>query len=127
MATANDIIRRAMRVARVLAVGQNPSAADTQDCLTIFNQMLYAWAHHGINLNLPTLTSSDTVDVPDDVLMGLSYNLAMLIAPEYERPIDPVVAAIAMNEFNRLQRTYAYIPVVDLGLPRESSVAVDYA
>lgn len=127
MATANDVIRRAMRISRVLAVGQNPSAIELSDCLTILNQMLYSWGAKGVNFNLATLADSDTLAVPDDALMAIEYGLAMLIAPEFERPIDPMVAGVADEEFRRLQRDMGYVPVVDLNLPRPSSAWVDYA
>jgi hypothetical protein len=127
MATANEIIRRALRVAKVLGAGQTPSGEDIADCLTILNQMLYSWGRQGVNFNLATLVDSDTLNVPDDALMGITYSLAATLSPEYGVNVDPYVAAVADSEFRRLQRDMAYIPVVDLALPRESSVSVDYA
>lgn len=127
MATANDVIRRAMRISRVLAVGQNPSAIELSDCLIILNQMLFSWGRQGVNFNLAELAQGDTLNVPDDALMGIEYGLAMLISPEFERPIDPQVSAIADGEFRRLMRDMAYQPVVDLNLPRASMATVDYA
>jgi hypothetical protein len=43
MTTANDIIRTAMKLAGVLAVGQTPIAEDMNDCLNLLNSMLASW------------------------------------------------------------------------------------
>lgn len=42
-ATANDIIRLALKMAGVLVAGQTPSAEDVNDSLTILNSMLGGW------------------------------------------------------------------------------------
>jgi len=43
MATANEQINRALRLLGVLAEGETPSAATSQDALTAMNQMIDSW------------------------------------------------------------------------------------
>jgi hypothetical protein len=44
MATALDIIKRAMRLDRVYGIGETPSADEAQACLDALNSMLDLWA-----------------------------------------------------------------------------------
>ena len=41
--SANDQINRALRLLGVLAEGETPSAAVSQDCLMALNQMIESW------------------------------------------------------------------------------------
>jgi len=45
MATASDLINRALRLIGVVASGETPSAADTNDALTTLNTMLDSWTN----------------------------------------------------------------------------------
>ena len=40
---------------------------------------------------------TDTIDLPQGYEAGLRWNLASVLAPEYGRPIDPIVLAKAQN------------------------------
>ena len=55
MATAGDQINRALRLLGVLAEGETPSAAVSQDALTALNQMIESW-------NLERLSVFNTID-----------------------------------------------------------------
>ena len=44
MATAQNIINRAFRLARIIAAGENPSAGDAADALEALNAMLADWS-----------------------------------------------------------------------------------
>lgn len=48
---------------------------------------------------LTSLTLNDTLQLPDGYEMALRYNLAMYLAPEYEREVTPSVRDTAMTSF----------------------------
>jgi hypothetical protein len=45
----------------------------------------------------PFATIADTITLPDGYEAGLRWNLALNLAPEYGRPIDPGLPALAQN------------------------------
>jgi hypothetical protein len=49
-------------------------------------------------------TVNSTVDLPPGYQMAIKYNLALILAPEYGRPVDPAVAAIANSTLASIQR-----------------------
>ncbi len=64
MATALDLIKRAMRLTRALGVGETPTAAEVTDCLAALNAMLDGWRLerlliYGITEDTKTLTAGD--------------------------------------------------------------------
>lgn len=48
MATAQEIVTRAMRAIQALGSGETPSAAEATDGLTAFNAMLDSWSNNGL-------------------------------------------------------------------------------
>lgn len=123
MATANDVTRRAMKIARVLATGQNPSAEEYVDNLSILNSMLSAWAKTGINLNCPALSNVTVLPVDDADIEPICYNLAMRLYPEYGKPIDPAVAQMASEGLMWLRNRYFVIARASLNLPEPDAIA----
>ena len=45
MATANDIIKRALRQCHVIAAGETPSYVEAQDALDVLNDLLESWSN----------------------------------------------------------------------------------
>ena len=76
MATASQVINRALKRLRVIPSGGSPTSAETTDCLEVLNDMLAAWGINGIDLAHITLASGDTLDVPDDHIEPITLNLA---------------------------------------------------
>ena len=74
MATAGDQINRALRLLGVLAEGETPSAAVSQDALTAMNQMIDSWNTERLSVfstqdqvfNWPTSTISRTLGPSGD-------------------------------------------------------------
>lgn len=89
MATALDIVTRALRSLRVIQSGETPDSDDAADALTALNDMLFAWRIDGIDFNHVSLASSDTLDVPDDHLLTIRLSLAERLAGEYGSSLSP--------------------------------------
>lgn len=95
MATALDLITRALRKLGVYAAGEDPDAEDAEDCLAALNDMLAGWSINGIDLAHTTLVLTDVLDVPDDHLEAITLSLAERIASQFAAQVSPVDAAIA--------------------------------
>lgn len=95
MATALDIITRALRKIRVLASGESPTSEEADDCLNALNDMLVGWAINGIDLAHTDLALTDTLDVPDDHLEAIRMSLAERVAGDFGAQLSPTDMQIA--------------------------------
>ena len=78
MATAANIIERALQDAKIFAIGESASGtADETYALRILNDMLAEWEIDGVDLAHISLATSDTLDVPDNHLGAITANLAV--------------------------------------------------
>ena len=116
MATALDVIRRAMRLIGALAEGEVPTAEQAADGLVSLQAMLGEWETRGVRLgSVVDATYSTATDIPVAVthLNALALNLAVLIAPEYGAA-DRLQAVIPQAEraFDALQAQYLVVPIV---------------
>ncbi len=107
MATAQDLINRAFRIATVIHSGEAPGAAEIQDALTMLNQMLHGWKLDGIDLNHITLALTDTFPHPEDHEEAVVYNLVPRLCTEYGVTLKTEVATLATRLFVNLQNFYA--------------------
>lgn len=108
--TALELIKRSLRILGVIQTGEELSADESADGLQVLNQMLHAWELDGIKLAHVDLDTSDTVAVTDDHLQPIAYNLALLLAPEYDVTPSNVVVAFADNGYTNLQNYYLEPP-----------------
>ena len=105
--TANDIIRRALRLASVIASGETPDAADTADALDTLNALLAEWRGSGIHVPDYSVGSGGetvTLDLADRD--AVAYQLALRISPEYGQEVSPEFRAVMDEAFNRLRLRY---------------------
>lgn len=104
---AKDVIRRALRIAGVIASGEVPQAEDTVDALETLNALLAEWHVAGIGIPDYSVASEFTTmstDMADREAMA--YALAFRMAPEYGfEPTQSQVAAGA-EAFARLRLRY---------------------
>jgi hypothetical protein len=117
MATAHDVITRALRFAGVLASGETAASDDAADALTALNQMLAGWEMEGIRMGLPALALTDTLAIPDAHIEGVVMGLAMVLCQEYGRQPGPVLLTRATRTRQALQAAYFQMPASrgDLG------------
>ena len=107
MTTANELIIRAAKTAKILAAGETMEDADAQDILDSLNDLLHSWELDGIDLGHTDLTLTDTVQLPDSHIRAIRYNLAADISGEYGVQLGPIEAERASNGFRMLQAHYA--------------------
>lgn len=80
MATAQELIDRALVKGHVVARGVTPDSTLRADGLATLNDMLEAWRDEGLDLNLGTLTLSTEVAADAGAIRALMYNLAVELA-----------------------------------------------
>lgn len=97
MATAQHFIDRAMSRVGVKTAEIPLQAADAQTGLDLLNDMLSAWEAVSPMGFLPSNNINDEVRVPRYANAAVIDNLALMIAPEYERIVSPSLAASAMS------------------------------
>lgn len=87
--TASTVIRDALQEILVQASEQPLEANETQDAIRLLNRMMAAWASEGIDLSYTPINSlADTITVVDGALDGIVLNLAIKLAPQYDRPVS---------------------------------------
>lgn len=107
MATASDIIGRALRLLDVIASGEAVDAAIAADSLSVLNAMLAEWHEAGIGLPDYSLSGlSDTLATDAADSEAIAYQLAIRVAPEYGLSVRPELAAMARQTMFRLRSRY---------------------
>lgn len=119
MATANDLISRAMRLIGVVDANLALEANQAQDALAALNAMLAEW--HEADIGLPdysfdSLTDTLATDAADSE--AIAYQLGLRIAPEYGIEPSPRMERSAEEAMNRLRLRYFQPGQVDAALPR---------
>jgi hypothetical protein len=104
MATAIDIITRALRLINAIEAGETASAEDAVDGLAALNEMVHDWENAGIHIGWSTVAQDDELLVHDKYLKGIRYNLAVHLAAEWDGIDAPAsVVAIAVAAFKTFQ------------------------
>lgn len=107
MATASDIISRALRIAGVIDASEAMSADDAQDALETLNAMLAEWHEAGIGLPDYSFTSlTDTLATDAADREAIAYQLALRLATEYGKELLPTAQAMAEQTMGRLRLRY---------------------
>lgn len=110
MATASQIIRRALRILTVIDSHEALDANDAQDALETLNAMLAEWHEAGIGLpdySLASITDTLASDAADRE--AIAYELALRLAPEYGRSVAPEIAAVGRSAMFRLRSRYLQV------------------
>lgn len=118
MATAQDIINRALRLCRVLDAGEAAEAEDSTDALDTLNAMIAEWHFAEIGLpdySLASLTTELASDAADRE--AIAYQLAIRMAPEYVVELSPAAVALASETMQRLRLRYFQPGVAASDLP----------
>lgn len=116
MATANDIIVRALTRIGIRASETSLQADEIQDGIDLLNDMLIGWEEAGYNLGFsPVAGASDEVRIPRGAKGAVIDHLALRMAPEYSRPVSQALAGSAVLSFNNM--IAATINLSDVDMP----------
>ncbi len=104
MATVNDLITDALENLLVQADEAEIEASEAKTAVRVLNQMMAAYAAEGINLGYTTVNSlDDPLTVPDGALLGMGYNLSLLLAPKYVKgAVARTLVMAARNGYHTL-------------------------
>lgn len=92
METADSVIKSALEEIIVQASEAPIQPPQAQAAIKYMNRMMSAFAVSGINLGYTTVTSlGDDITIPDGAVEGLVLNLAIRLAPQYDRPVGPAL------------------------------------
>lgn len=104
--TPNKAIERALRLCGVLQDGEVPNGDQFSDGLDSLNSMLHSWELESIPLNNYDAASGDDLPYPPSHDKAIVDNLAVVIAPEYEVDLKPMVFAMADAGKRQLRNAY---------------------
>lgn len=110
MATANEIVSRALRLLGVIASGETIEASTGADALSVLNALLAEMHEAGIGLPDYSFTGlADTLASDAADQEALAYQLAIRIAPEYG--LNPTPAQMAMANESKFRLRSRYLAV----------------
>lgn len=95
MATALDVIMRALNRAHVIADGEPAAAEQVAAGLKSLNEMLEAWLDEGIPTGLRGLELDTALAIDDGALRAITDNLAVELGDNAGLPVSPVLATRA--------------------------------
>lgn len=107
MATANDVIRRALRLAGVIASGETPDADLSADTLAVYNALLAEWHHADLGIpdySVPSIAASVTTDAADNE--AIAHQIALRVLAEYGLSASPEFMKSAEESFGRMRLRY---------------------
>jgi len=103
MAEALHIIERAFLKIGVKAAETPLTASEIEDGLDTLNDLLSEWNNDGtLKGAVPLANVNDDLDLPRFALGALKANLAMRIAPEYDRVVLPGLLMEATDTLSNL-------------------------
>ncbi len=126
MTTGTVIIKSALQKIGASSALSEPSPESIQTAFGILNSMISLWTSQGI------MTGATLLEVPGDELNekqdcqnAIIYNLAVMVAPDFDNGkviVSPILAAMAIGELNRIKAIYQSLDipkkVVSSTLPR---------
>lgn len=106
MTTVSDLIKGALKEIGVLASGEDPDASDSDDALTILNEMIAGWEMEGIAIGAQTWTLATAIPLPANHTGAIRYNLAVRLAPSYGSQVSNLTVQMADDGYRNLQTAY---------------------
>lgn len=91
MATAHDIVKRALQLSGVVAIGQQPDAEEAATALDALNMMIHGWAINGADTEHTDLALTDDFPLAASFQEGTVYLLSARLNVTYQLPtqFDP--------------------------------------
>ena len=100
-----QIINRSLRLLNVLDAAEAAEGEDAATAIEGLNALCTRWEANGLTLGWQNVSNpDDDLPAPDEAELALSYNLALLLAPEYETNAKPAVVDGAARFLADLRR-----------------------
>jgi len=110
MATVLDIVNGSAEKLGVKSAESALEAGDFQVILNELNDMLSIWADRGLTPAFKVVTdSTDVVDIELSAVSAVKNNLAIQIAPTFQRVVQPSLALIASTTLQQLETSTDFI------------------
>jgi hypothetical protein len=110
MTTVLQIVNGAAEKLGVKTAESALEPGDFQVILDEMNDMLAQWADTGLTPAFKRVSNStDTVDVDDNAISAIKNNLAINIAPSFQRNIQQSLAMIAAKSLQALEASVVFI------------------
>jgi hypothetical protein len=101
--TNSDYITSALQLLGVLSESETPSAEQGSQGLTVLNDMMAEWEAAGISIGWKVSSSTtDTIDFHPAFRTAVRTNLAMHLAPYYERQPSAMLVALSQDSYGVL-------------------------
>ena len=115
MTTVLQIVNGSAEKLGVKSAESALEAGDFQVIVDEMNDMLTEWADNGLTPAFKEVTESDNiVDVDRNAVSAIKNNLAIRIAPSFQRVVQPSLALIAANSLQTLEASVIFIGEVAL-------------
>ena len=110
MITVLDIVNGSAEKLGVKSAESALEAGDFQVILNELNDMLSIWADRGLTPAFKVVTdSTDVVDIELSAVSAVKNNLAIQIAPTFQRVVQPSLALIASTTLQQLETSTDFI------------------
>jgi len=105
VATAAQVCKSILQKILVQDVEAPLDASEYQDTIFTMNNYMLDLDASGVTLGYTEVTNlSDEVTVPTGALRGVIYNVALEMAPEFDVPVTPALAAIASASMKTMMK-----------------------
>ncbi len=134
MATAIYVAERALKLILVQAADAPLQADEYADFYSAMNDYMADLKGQGTDLGYTAVSAgSDLITIPDECIRGLIGNMAVEVAPDYEKEITPALNRMADNGLKTMRRIgrkrtqVAYPPTLPRGSGRDWNTYNDFA
>ena len=109
--TASTVIRDALQEILVQAAEQPITAAEGQGAMRLLTRMMAAWVSDGVDLSFTPVDSlNDSITVVDGALDAIVLNLAVKLAPQYDRPVTQSLYMNAKDAYEAALKIAVAVP-----------------
>lgn len=111
-----DIIADSLRIIGTNADGEGPEPWQSLQHAQRLNELLSEWYARGIELGWqPLVNPTDVAYLPDWAVRGVKYNLAVAIAPEYQKEASADLKRLARESYDLICKMTVDPTFVDTG------------
>ena len=115
MATAADICNQAGLLSRILGEGETYSGDALTFAFTRLQRMIAMWMEASyLEIPVPAATT-DVIDISPGSISALEYNLAMELANQTGRQVDPYMLSKAVDSLSKVKAKSTLSIAMDLG------------